>query len=42
MTQHYNLFYLFLEDKAKNPLSPEKKKEIQKNLENFFKKIKPP
>ena len=42
MTWHYNLYYLFLEDKAKHPLPPEKKAEIQKNLEKFFENIKPP
>jgi len=42
MAQRYNLYYLFLEDKAKNPLPPQKKTEIEKNLEKFFKKIKPP
>lgn len=42
MEQHYNLYYLFLEDKTQNPMREEKVMEIRKNIENFYKKIKPP
>lgn len=42
MAEHYNLYYLFLEDKANSHLPPERKEAIQKNLENLIKKIKPP
>jgi len=42
LPEHYNLYYLFLEDKLKHPLPVEKFSEIQKNLEKFFKKINPP
>lgn len=42
MEKHYNLYYLLQEDKRAHPLSEEKKAEIQKNIENFLKKIKPP
>lgn len=42
MVRHYNLYYLFLEDRERNPMVEHRKKEIQKNLEKFYKKIKPP
>lgn len=42
MARHYNIYYLFLEDKEQNPMREEKALEIQKNIENFYKKIKPP
>ena len=42
MDKHQNLYYLFAADKAKNPMPEQKKEEIRKNLENFYKKIKPP
>ena len=41
MDGHYNLYYLFQEDKQKNPMPEHKVKEIQKNFEKFSKNIKP-
>lgn len=38
---HYNLYYLFLEDKLQNHMEEKARDEIQKNLENLYKKIKP-
>ncbi len=42
MKAHYNLYYLFLEDKEKNPLSAQQIEAIQKKIEKYLKKIKPP
>lgn len=42
MKDHYNLYYLFLEDKEKNPLPIQQSEAIRKNLEKFYEKIKPP
>jgi hypothetical protein len=40
--EHYNLYYLFLEDKEKHPLSAQRSETIRKNIEKYFRKIKPP
>ena len=40
--EHYNLYYLFLEDKQKNPMPEARVLEIRKNLEKFLENIKPP
>lgn len=42
MADHYNLYYLFLEDKAQHPISEVANSEIQKNIEIIYEKIKPP
>ena len=42
MTEHYNLYYLFLKDMERNPLPVEQREAIRKNIENFSEKIKPP
>jgi hypothetical protein len=42
LKEHSNLYYLLLEDMERNPLPEQKKMEIQKNIEKFYKKIKPP
>lgn len=42
MAKHYNLYYLFLEDQARHPMPEQEKIRVQKNLEEFFKKLKPP
>ena len=42
MAEHYNLYYLLLEDREKNPMPEQKAMAIQKNLEKFFKNINPP
>ena len=42
MDGHYNLYKLFLEDKRKNPMPEQKVMNIRKNLEKFFKTLKPP
>ena len=42
MAQHYNLYYLFAEDKQKHPMPEEKVLEIRKNIEKYLENIKPP
>lgn len=42
MKEHYNLYYIFLEDMQRHPMSEERNVQIRKNIENFYKKIKPP
>ena len=42
MAKHYNIYYLFLADKANRPMPETRKKEILENLKKFFKNIKPP
>ena len=42
MTGHYNLYYIYLEEKQKNPMPDQRVLQMQKNIENFYKKIKPP
>ena len=42
LSRHYNLYYLFWEDRERNPMDGQRKKEIQENIEKFYKKIKPP
>ena len=42
MAKHYNLYYLFLEDQRENPMDPIAKERIQKNIEKFYREIKPP
>ena len=42
MKEHSNLYYLILEDRERNPIPEQKKIEIQKNIEKFYQKIKPP
>jgi len=39
--EHYNLYYLLLEDKEKHPLPAQQSERIQKNIEKFCKEIKP-
>ncbi len=41
MHGHYNIYYIFLEDKEKNPISPRGKAAVKKRIEKFYKKIKP-
>ena len=38
---HYNLYYLFLEDKQKHSMPKSTAMVIRKNLQNFFENIKP-
>lgn len=40
--EHCNLYYIFLEDKAKNPMPEERREKILKIIINIFKNIKPP
>jgi hypothetical protein len=40
--EHYNLYYLFLEDKEKHPLPAQRSEAIRKNIKIFLEKIKPP
>ena len=42
MAEHYNLYYLFLEDMERHPMSEDAFWEIKKNIEKFYEKIKPP
>lgn len=42
MKEHYNLYYLFCEDKERHPMPADKKEKILKNLQDFFKSTKPP
>lgn len=42
MAKHNNLYYLLLEDQQKNPLDKKASERIQKNIENFYREIKPP
>ena len=42
MKAHYNIYYLFLEDQKKHPLSEQVREAIRKNIEKYFKKLKPP
>lgn len=42
MATRKNLYYILLEDQQKNPMSQEAKERIQKNIENIYRKIKPP
>ena len=42
MKEHYNIYYLFLEDKEKHPLPIQHSEAIRKNVEKIFEKIKPP
>lgn len=41
MAEHYRLYYIFLEEQAQNPIPPPRKIQIEKNLKNFYEKIKP-
>ena len=38
----YNLYYIYLEEKQKNPLPRRADQRIRKILEKYFKRIKPP
>ena len=42
MKKHYNLYYLYLEDKEKHSLPVQQSEVIRKNIEKFFGEIKPP
>lgn len=42
MKGHFNLYHILLEDQAENPMDPAAKEKISKNLEIFYKNIKPP
>lgn len=42
MAEHYNLYYLLLEDQQKNPMSEAAKEKIRKNIEKYYREIKPP
>lgn len=42
MGKHHNLYYLLLEDQQQNLIDIQAKERIKKNIENFYKEIKPP
>lgn len=39
MKLHYNLYYLFLEDKMRNPMAALRAEEIRKAVERFYKTL---
>jgi len=39
VTQHANLYFLFLEDREANPIRSDKNETIRQNLENFYKAL---
>lgn len=42
MDDHFNLYYIILEDMLQHPMSEKQCAEIKNNLEKFYDKIKPP
>ena len=42
MSRHFNLYFLLSEDFQANQMDPSSKDRIQRNLENFYKELKPP
>ena len=42
MKPHFNLYYIFLEDKLRNAMSQERMREIRRILEDFFRAIRIP
>lgn len=42
MKEHYNLYYLLLEDNEKHPLPEQQSEVIRKNIEKFYEELKPP
>lgn len=42
MGKHNNLYYLLMEDQQQNLIDLQAKEKIKKNIENFYKEIKPP
>ena len=42
MAKHYNLYYLFLADQQENSMDLAAKEKIKKNIEKFYREIKPP
>lgn len=42
MKKHFNLYYIFLEDKLRNPMPEDRRKAIRQILENFFRAIRAP
>lgn len=42
MKEHYNIYYLFAEDKKQHRMPDAQKEKILENLKDFFKNIKPP
>ena len=41
MKKHYNLYYIFLEDKQRHPMPEHRVIKIRKKIKKFFKTIKP-
>ena len=39
MAKHFNLYHLLLEDQQRNPMDPDARDQVQKNIEEFYKKI---
>ena len=42
MQGHYNIYYLFLEDKKNNPMSEDKINAVRENIEKYYEELKPP
>ena len=42
MKKHYNLYYLFLEDQLRNPMRENRREEIRRIIECFYKATRPP
>ena len=42
LKEHYNIYYIFLEDKEKHPLPEVKDKEIKDNIKEIYKNINLP
>lgn len=42
MQKHYNLYYLFLDDREQHPIPDDRNTAIRKNIEEIYEKIKPP
>ena len=42
MAEHFVLYYLFLEDQRANPMPEDRNRQVRKNIEKFYQKIKPP
>ena len=42
LAEHFNLYYILLEDLQNCPMSPEAHDRIKENIENFYEIIKPP
>ena len=42
MKKHYNLYYLFLEDKQRNPMPEDRRLAVRRIIEAFYSALWPP